>query len=145
MVRPYSLTLVGIQFFCLGLLLFAGPLFPTFIPLRILALGMMAFGAWALLSMNQKTFQVFPEPRAEGQLVMHGPYRYIRHPMYTAVLGYSLAVTLDAFTLVKLLVWVILVIDLIAKLTYEERLLRQRFPNYQDYTASTARLIPFLF
>lgn len=145
MVKPYSLTLVGIQFLCLGFLLFTGPVFPTDIPFRILALGMMALGGWALLSMNRKTFQIFPEPRVEGQLVRHGPYSHIRHPMYTAVLGYGLAVTLDAFTLLKLVVWLILVVDLVAKLTYEEGLLRQRFSNYEAYAASTARLIPFLF
>ena len=145
MLIPYSLTLVGIQFLCLGSLLFLGPLFPANPLLQILAFSMVALGGWAFLSMNRQTFRVFPEPGEDGQLVVHGPYQYIRHPMYTAVLGYGFSITADSFTLVKFVILMILTGDLVAKLNYEERLLEERFSTYHAYAERTARLVPFIY
>lgn len=42
-------------------------------------------GAWALLSHPRGNFNIRPTPRAGGRLVSHGPYRWIRHPMYSCV------------------------------------------------------------
>lgn len=48
-------------------------------------------GAWALHCNRPGNFNIRPTPRLGGQLVQQGPYRWIRHPMYTAVLLCGLA------------------------------------------------------
>ena len=48
-------------------------------------------GLWALSCNRPGNFNIRPTPRAGGQLVQQGPYRWIRHPMYTAVMACGLA------------------------------------------------------
>jgi methyltransferase len=60
--------------------------------LRMLALGLSVFALakllkwWAIASLGERwTFRVLVPPG--GALVTRGPYRWIRHPNYVAVLG----------------------------------------------------------
>jgi len=87
----------------------------------------------------------FPEPRANARLVTRGPYRWVRHPMYTSVLLIALAWVLDQPTFVRALVWLVLLADLLTKLEYEETLLAHRFPEYVAYRKRTQRLIPRVY
>ncbi len=41
--------------------------------------------------------------------------------------------------------WVVLLIDLVLKLTYEERLLVESFPSYAEYRQHSKRLVPFIY
>jgi protein-S-isoprenylcysteine O-methyltransferase Ste14 len=84
----------------------------------LLWLACMALGLWALSANRPGNFNIRPEPKADGQLVQTGPYRWIRHPMYTAVL------------------WL--------KAVLEERMMCQRHPAYRAYMARTRRFLPFL-
>ncbi|MGD9613233.1 MAG: isoprenylcysteine carboxylmethyltransferase family protein [Kiritimatiellia bacterium] len=43
-------------------------------------------GLWALAAMPIRQLRVVPETHPAGRLVRSGPYRMIRHPMYSAVL-----------------------------------------------------------
>jgi protein-S-isoprenylcysteine O-methyltransferase Ste14 len=43
-------------------------------------------GLWALRANRPGNFHIRPTPHPQGRLVRHGPYRWLRHPMYTAVL-----------------------------------------------------------
>ena len=56
----------------------------------LLWLACMALGLWALSANRPGNFNIRPEPKTDGQLVQTGPYRWIRHPMYTAVLLFSI-------------------------------------------------------
>ena len=102
-------------------------------------------GLWALQAMTMKNLHVFPEVHGKSFLVTHGPYRFIRHPMYTALLLCTLAMVLDEFSMMRGIVWLLLAINLVAKLTYEERLLAQHYPEYESYQRQTSRLVPFIF
>ncbi len=103
----------------------------------------VALGVWALVTMTIRNLNVLPDIRAGSRLIRHGPYRYIRHPMYSALLLMTLALILDAYSMERLMMWILLVGDLWVKLMYEEKLLGQHFGEYQDYQKHTKRLIPF--
>ena len=82
--------------------------------------------------------------REHPDLVTTGPYRYIRHPIYTGIilglLGTALATTLYALIAVAALAGVF-----IFSATREERFLAEEFPDaYPEYKAHSKMLVPFL-
>jgi protein-S-isoprenylcysteine O-methyltransferase Ste14 len=76
---------------------------------------------------------------------MDGPYSLIRHPMYLALLLTTLPLIIDSFSLFRLLIWLILFINLILKLNYEENLLVTELDGYVEYAKKSYRLIPYVY
>ncbi|GJL63953.1 MAG: isoprenylcysteine carboxyl methyltransferase [Nitrospirales bacterium] len=140
-----SMLLVGVQFICIGIIVLTGPIIVSMSWLLGLELAGVIIGLWAFQAMTIKNLHIFPEVHKTSVLVTHGPYHFIRHPMYTALLLCTLAMILDEFSTLRLVAWVFLVVDLIVKLTYEETLLVQRFQEYTRYQRHTSRLIPYVF
>ena len=74
-----------------------------------------------------------------------GPYRYVRHPMYMALLLVTLPLVIEEFSWFRFGVWVLLLVDLLVKMNFEENLLRDELAGYEQYTRDSFRLIPFLY
>ena len=87
----------------------------------------------------------FPRPRPGHGLVTDGVYRYARHPIYGGVLliavGWTFVRPSLATASVTLLLWLLLE----AKSRYEERVLRNAHPAYDDYRRGRRRFVPFLY
>lgn len=84
---------------------------------------------------------------AVGQeLVRSGPYRKVRHPIYTAMMGLYAGTALVSGELRALLAFVIVVAAYARKISLEERTLGEFFgPDYQTYRRDTWALLPGLF
>jgi protein-S-isoprenylcysteine O-methyltransferase Ste14 len=136
---------VIIQFAALGAILLTGPLFAPGAVLLAIELAGLALGAWAVLSMGISRVSIFPTPRAGAQLVARGPYAFIRHPMYSALLLFTLPIVIAAPTPLRMGLWLTLLVNLVFKLHYEESLLVSQFPGYSEYQQRTSKLIPFLY
>jgi protein-S-isoprenylcysteine O-methyltransferase Ste14 len=127
------------------LIMFAGPFWPThWSPQGMMVLGGV-IALWAFVAMGLGNIRGFPEIPQHGRLVVHGPYRWVRHPMYASVLVITLAWTVEHPFPLRMILWVGLVVTLWVKLRYEERLLMERFPEYDNYRRHTKRLIPFVW
>ena len=139
-----SWLFVVVQLAALAYLAVTGPwLAPrSLIWLEIIALYL---AAWAFRSFNLRQLRIAPEVAAGAKLVTRGPYRWIRHPMYAAVLLLTLSLVLSRPTLDRAVAWLILLADLIGKLQYEETLLAKRFSEYSSYKKRTKKLIPFVY
>ncbi len=147
-VRPNRLksyALVIIQFGALIALALTGPIIARHPVLLIIEIAALALGAWAILTVQIRHVNVIPDVRHGSRLVREGPYRWIRHPMYAAILLGALALVLDELTPLRLLIYAVLLIDLVVKLNYEERLLAAAFPIYTAYQEVSKRLIPFIY
>jgi protein-S-isoprenylcysteine O-methyltransferase Ste14 len=140
-----SITLVGIQFVLIGVIAFTGPLWPPHWSLRVILVVGGVIGLWALQVMGLRQVKVFPEVANQGKLIVFGPYRRVRHPMYTSVLLVTLAWVLGNPLSYRVMLWAGLLMILMVKLRYEERLLMERFPAYEAYRRETKRLIPYLW
>jgi protein-S-isoprenylcysteine O-methyltransferase Ste14 len=110
----------------------------------VIALGAM-LGLWSVWLMRKSVITVFPDPDPKMHLITKGPYKYIRHPMYTALFIILIPLVINQFTYTGLLVLIIFAVNQVLKIFFEEKLLLQSSPSYATYTNSTTRLIPFIF
>lgn len=102
-------------------------------------------GAWAVYESRKGRLGILPEVLTNSQLINSGPYKKIRHPMYSSLLLFFLPGIVAYPSWKSFLVYIILLVDLIAKLHYEEKLLIEQFPNYTEYQKKTFRLIPYVY
>ncbi|MEX2596775.1 MAG: methyltransferase [Salibacteraceae bacterium] len=107
-------------------------------------IGIM-LGIWAIVAMNPWKVSIFPEPTKVNELIVSGPYRWIRHPMYASILLICLSLAIDRMHRIDFMVFAILLINQLIKLTHEEKLLQAKFPAYTSYMQKSNALIPFLF
>ena len=85
-------------------------------------------------------------PRSEDALVVAGPFRLIRHPMYTAALGISLGLACLIQSWILLGVFAIYVVLILLLVPIEEDGLRQAYGEpYDAYRQATRKLIPFVY
>ena len=77
------------------------------------------------------------------QLVRSGPYRFVRHPIYTGVLAAVVGVVAARGTAAGLLGLVFIAAALARKIVAEEALLREHFGDaYRSYEREVRALIP---
>lgn len=140
--RLHAYTLVSIQVVCIGLILVSGGPFARSLPLLAMEIAGIALGIWAVVVMGRRNLNVSPLVKRDARLVTTGPYAVIRHPMYSAVLLTLWPLIIDRYSLFRLAAGLVLTVDLLLKIRYEERLLKKHFPEYAAYMESTKRLIP---
>ena len=104
----------------------------------------LAIGAWAISANRPGNFNIRPEPKEGGRLVTAGPYRWIRHPMYLAVLV-TMAAFVAAGDVAQAVLWLLLAGVLAAKAVREERGLVLAHPGYAAYRERTRAILPFVY
>jgi protein-S-isoprenylcysteine O-methyltransferase Ste14 len=114
---------------------------PIYLTATFLILGGSVFALYSALKLG-RSLSMLPEAR---QLVTRGPYALIRHPLY---LGEAIA--LVGLTLQFISPWALMIFSLqcacqVVRMTSEERVLSSVFPEYRNYMAHTARLLPHIY
>jgi protein-S-isoprenylcysteine O-methyltransferase Ste14 len=100
---------------------------------------------WAVWTMKLSNLSMIPDLKNNSVFVTHGPYKLIRHPMYSSVLLVTLMLVINHLTLWRVGFWMVLFTDLHFKSLYEEELLLTKYSEYSDYKSNTKRLIPFIY
>lgn len=140
-----SVLLVFLQFTILVILVTSTP-FHSFPLAAVILLALaVALMAWSIAVMSTARLRIFPEPDAHTRLVKNGPYRLIRHPMYTALLLGCIGLVLADNSWWRWLLVCMLAGILIIKLRYEESFLQQKFPDYATYRKESYYLLPYIF
>lgn len=91
-----------------------------------------------------KNFHTSVVIKKNHQFVREGPYRFVRHPMYSTYFAFFVSLFLISENFVIGLCGVAIILMLMTlRLRYEEALLIERFPNdYPLYRETTAKFIP---
>jgi protein-S-isoprenylcysteine O-methyltransferase Ste14 len=101
--------------------------------------------AWALISLRGNYQVGGSAPRAADQMVIVGPYRLIRHPLYTAALCISLGLACLIQSLACFSMFCIYLVLMSLLIPLEEKGLQQAYgEQYSAYQQKVKRLIPLL-
>jgi protein-S-isoprenylcysteine O-methyltransferase Ste14 len=128
----------------IGLLLAFSPIAKISAWAIVMILLAIILAIWAILSMMKGKFRVSPIPAEKAILIISGPYKWIRHPMYSAIFLGVIGLFTFHLSWIKLGLFLALIIVLSIKLKWEEKLLNKKFDDYQAYKKHTKRIIPFL-
>ncbi len=139
-----SYIFVAVQLVCIIYLAYSGKIIPADIILFIVFIALCIPAVWAILMMKN-SINIFPDVRNNAKLLSRGIYKYIRHPMYFSVLSVCLLWLIDTYTFVRLIFWIVLLIDMILKMNFEEKKLSESFDDYKEYCSRTYRLIPYIY
>jgi len=104
----------------------------------------LVFAIWARVHIGRNWGTPMTQ-KEEPELVTSGPYRLVRHPIYSGILlaAIGTAVALSWFWLTAV---ALAGVYLIYSATVEERYLSEQFPDsYARYKRSTKMLVPFVF
>jgi protein-S-isoprenylcysteine O-methyltransferase Ste14 len=103
----------------------------------------LALAIWARLELGRNWGMPMSQ-KAEPELVTSGPYRFVRHPIYSGILA-GVAGTALADNLIGLIIVAVLGAYFYYSASVEERNLSATFPSaYPAYRARTKMLIPFV-
>ena len=97
----------------------------------------------ARITFGRRSFHAAANPTAGG-LVTTGPYRWLRHPIYAAIMYFVWSTALDHRSYGTIAAAALVTAGAVVRMYAEETLLVGMYPEYATYRASTARVIPFV-
>ena len=141
---------VLVQFFLMASVIAMGVIFHgdgARLPVIVAGTGLFIAGGYfgiagvAVLGRNRTPF---PQPREGSQLVQHGVYAQVRHPLYASVMLASLGWSLIWQSWPALIAALTLIPFFHLKARCEERWLRDSFAEYANYARNVPRFLPRL-
>jgi len=139
-----SKLLVALQFLLIGLILLPKETVHACSFWWIFIVASFTVALWTFRHNRLGNFNIVPEIREEAQLVTSGPYRYIRHPMYSSLFFGMLGVVCYLSHWSNWLMLGALVAVLYLKASREERLWCDHHEAYTCYRKGTKLFIPFI-
>jgi protein-S-isoprenylcysteine O-methyltransferase Ste14 len=100
----------------------------------------ITWSMWALSSLG-RNLSVLAQAR---DLIDRGPYRWVRHPLYSGEIVSALGLAMAAGTVTSACLWVVLCALQVYRAVREEQVLVKALPGYPSYQRRTAALLPGL-
>lgn len=157
--EPLSSTFQQTALFSVGLYLIFGtpsrpdwlnqPLLNVSVPIALTGLGIalsgVTFSIWARLTLGDN-WSSSPSIKHDHTLILSGPYRIVRHPIYAGILLGLVGSALQHGLVRSFLAVNICGVGLWMKVTEEERFMVHRFGDqYLRYRCDVSALVPFVF
>jgi protein-S-isoprenylcysteine O-methyltransferase Ste14 len=122
------------------------PLSPHSLALEGAGLAVTLLGAvfaiWARVTLGRNWSSV-PQVKEQHELVVKGPYRIVRHPIYTGLILAAAGTALAQNRGIWLFMVVLILASYWLKIRVEERLMMETFPEeYPEYRRRVKALIP---
>ena len=113
-------------------------------------IGFMAFIMGVIiifLTMKENSFLSKAVEIQEGHTVITtGPYKIVRHPMYLGLIIFMVGWCLALGSLFSLIFVALIVIGLIIRIVFEDKMLHAELEGYKEYAQKTKKkLIPFIW
>src|SRR5688572_29738897 len=99
---------------------------------------------WARLVFGVRSFHAAANPTG-GELVTRGPYAIVRNPIYAAVILFTAAGVAAHPSWGSVLLGLVVLAGMLTRVLLEERFLRGRYREYEDYARRVKRLVPYVF
>ena len=109
-------------------------------------LGITSVGlfAWTHQTLGQ-LWSSYLQLRTGHRLITHGPYARIRHPMYSAILGWIMSLGLVAANWTPFVFAALGTLNVILRIQGEEKMMLEQFgDDYREYMERTGRLLPMI-
>jgi protein-S-isoprenylcysteine O-methyltransferase Ste14 len=109
-------------------------------------LGITSVGlfAWTHQTLGQ-LWSSYLQLRTGHRLITHGPYARIRHPMYSAILGWIMSLGLVAANWTPFVFAALGTLNVILRIQGEEKMMLEQFgDDYREYVERTGWLLPMI-
>jgi len=120
-----------------------GELLARSIPAMVIQAAAVVLMIAARLTFGLRSFHAAANPTAGG-LVTRGPYHWLRHPIYAAILYFIWSTAIDHRSVQAMSAALLVTVGAFVRMYAEESLLTTMYPEYTTYRARTARVIPFV-
>jgi protein-S-isoprenylcysteine O-methyltransferase Ste14 len=112
----------------------------------VLVAASLALVAWTLFSNTYASSAVRIQSERDHKVISHGPYAFVRHPMYLAVVLICLGAGVALGSLVSAASLAPVILIFARRTLIEDRMLHDELPGYRDYAARVRwRIVPGLF
>ena len=142
-LKIYSLVTFGFAVLGLTFLIFTRQLLSTNLIgmiFQVLAAGLMI---WARITFGIRSFHASANTTS-GKLVTNGPYKWLRHPIYAAIIYFVWIGVFSHIFIDAIAVATLISVSLIARMLLEEKFLKSEYGEYKTYSKHAYLLIPFL-
>ena len=92
-----------------------------------------------------RNLSALPHPLDHAQMVEHGAYKIVRHPIYSGIIQGALGYALLNASWLTLILALTLFVFFDFKSRREEKYLQLKFSNYAAYQQRVKKLIPFVY
>jgi protein-S-isoprenylcysteine O-methyltransferase Ste14 len=128
---------------------FNQPVFTVTLPIARAGLGLAICGVgvsiWARLTLGEN-WSNFPTIKQDHALIVSGPYRAVRHPIYAGILFAFLGSALQHGLVRSFLAVLTCAVGLYLKVSVEEQFMVHRFGEaYLRYRRNVNALVPYVF
>jgi protein-S-isoprenylcysteine O-methyltransferase Ste14 len=111
----------------------------------VLLFAGLGYACWARVVLGEN-WSADVTIKSGHELIRTGPYRWVRHPIYTGLITALLGGAIAEGEIHSFLGVALITVSFIRKLRIEERMLRELFgQEYGRYRSETAALIPWVF
>jgi protein-S-isoprenylcysteine O-methyltransferase Ste14 len=108
----------------------------------VLGFASLALNAWSRATLGA-VWSSCLQMRAEHSLVTTGPYACVRHPIYVAMIGFTIGIALVTANGLTIAFFVLSVLDLAFRIPKEEKMMIEAFgEEYRVYMRKTGGLFP---
>ena len=112
----------------------------------VVAIGSVLFTMGAVKALG-KEWSITARVVEGHKLATHGPYAWVRHPIYTGMLGMLIATGLAVSYLVVLMIAIaVFMVGTIIRVRSEDKLLRETFgASFDEYASRVSAILPGMF